>query len=62
MFCDSKEDNTKNLFDLCCMFNAFVSTCTVAFCTGHGKNKTCRFDTGGFVIVSSLCGVVGLQS
>ena len=44
------------------IISAFVSTCAVAFCTTHGQNKRSRFDTGGFVTVSSLCGVVGPPS
>ena len=42
------------------IFNAFVSTCVVAFCTTHKHNKTCEFNTEGFVPVASLCGVVYL--
>ena len=44
------------------MFNAFVSTCEVAFCTTHGQNKTHSYDTEGFVSVAILCGIVGSQS
>ena len=40
------------------IFNAFVSTCAVAFHTTHVQNKTHRFDTKILVPVSSLCGVV----
>ena len=41
------------------IFNVFVSTCAVAFRTTHGKNKTRKCDTEGFVPVASVCGVVG---
>ena len=44
------------------MFNAFVSTCAVAFITTHRQNKARRFDTEGFVPVDNLCGVVGSPS
>ena len=44
------------------MFNAFVSTCAVAFRTTHGQNKTRKCDTEGFVPVASLYGVVGSPS
>ena len=44
------------------MFNAFVSTWAVTFCTTHKKNRTCGFGTEGFVTVSSLCVVVGSPS
>ena len=40
------------------MFNVFVSTCAVAFCTTHGKNNTRKCDTEGFLPVASLCGEV----
>ena len=44
------------------MFKAFVSTCAFAFRKTHRQNKIRRFDTEGFVLVSSLCGVVGSSS
>ena len=44
------------------MFNVFVSTCAVAFCTTHGQNNTRKCYTEGSVPVSSLCGVVGSPS
>ena len=44
------------------MFNTFVSTCSVAFCTTQGQNKTRSFDTEGFVPVASLCGIIGSLS
>ena len=44
------------------MSNAFVSTCAVIFCTKFGHNKTCTFDTEGFVSVASFWGVVGSPS
>ena len=44
------------------MFKVFVSTCTVALRTTHGQNKTRKCDTEGFVLVASLCGVVGSPS
>ena len=28
-----------------CIFNAFVSTCAVVFCTKHGQNSTRKRDT-----------------
>ena len=31
----------------------------VYFCTTHGKNRTHKFDTEGFIPVESLCGLVG---
>ena len=40
------------------MFNAFVSTCAVAFFTTHGKNKMRSFDNEDLFPVASLCGVV----
>ena len=43
-------------------FNAFVSTCTVNFCTAHRQNKTGRFDTECSVPVARLCGIVGSLS
>ena len=52
----------KMFCDWWCMFNAFVSTCEVAFLTTHGQNKKCGFDTEGFVPVYGLCGVVGSSS
>ena len=48
----------KRFFDWWRMFNAFVSTCEVAFCTTHGNNKSSSFDTESFVPVGSLCGIV----
>ena len=44
------------------MFNYFPSTCAVDFITTHGKNKTRRFDTEGFVLVSILCVIIGSAS
>ena len=44
------------------MFNAFLSTCEVEFCTTNGHDKTREFDTEGFVPVASLCGLVGSTS
>ena len=44
------------------MFNVFVLTCAVAFRTIHEQNKTCKYDTEGFVPVASLYGVVGSPS
>ena len=44
------------------VFNAFLPTFSVTFHTTHGQNKTHWFDTGGFVPVSSLCGIVGSPS
>ena len=41
------------------IFNTFLSTRAVYFCTTHGKNKIQRFDTECFVPVASFCGVVG---
>ena len=44
------------------MFNVFVSTCAVAFRTGHGQNNKRKCDTEGFVPVASFYGVVGSPS
>ena len=44
------------------MFNAFVPTCAVAFCTIHGENKTHKCYTEGFVPVSILNEIVGPPS
>ena len=44
------------------MFNSFFSTCAVAFRTTHGQNKTCGFDTKGFMQFAILCGVLGSLS
>ena len=52
----------KPFCDWWCMFNTFVSTRSVAFCTTPGKNETRRFYTKGFGLVSRLCGVVGSLS
>ena len=52
----------KTFYEWWCMFNTFVSNCAVAFCTAHGQNKTCKFDTKGFVPVDSLCGIFGSSS
>ena len=43
------------------MFNAFLSTCEVDFCTTHGQNTTRRFDTEGFVPVASFYDVMASQ-
>ena len=40
------------------IFNTFLSTRAVYFCTTHGQNKTSRFDNKGFIPVAILCGVV----
>ena len=40
------------------IFNAFLSTCAVAFRTKHGHNNTRKCDTEGFVPVESLNGLV----
>ena len=39
MLCNSNKDTTKTLWYWWPMFNAFVPTCLVAFCTTHGKIK-----------------------
>ena len=57
----SNKDTPKHLCDLRLMFNAFVSTCEVAFFTTHGQDKTCRCDTEKKIPVASLCGVVGVE-
>ena len=44
------------------MFNAFLSTCAVAFRKNHWQNNTNKFDTEDVVPVASLNGVVGLPS
>ena len=44
------------------IFNAILSTCTVAFCTTHGQNNTRKCYTEGFIPVASLNGVVGSPS
>ena len=40
------------------MFNSFVPTCAVYFCTTHGQNKIRKCDIEGYVPVASLYGVV----
>ena len=58
--CGIPTDMPQNTFcDWWRIFNAFVPKRAVTFCTTHGQNKTLRFDTEGFVPVSSLWGVVG---
>ena len=52
----------KPFFEWWHMFNAFVSICVVVFRTTHGQNKPHRFYTGGFVPISSLCGIVDSPS
>ena len=49
----------KPLCDWWHMFNAFVSTCAFVFHKIYEKYIMRRFDTGGLVPVSSLCGIVG---
>ena len=44
------------------IFNVFFSTFAVAFRTTHGQSNTRKCDTGGFVHVASLCGIVGSPS
>ena len=44
------------------IFNAFLSTCSVAFLTTHEQNNMCKCDTEGFVHVAILIIVVGSQS
>ena len=61
--CEIPTEISGKLF--CCwwyIFNAFVLTCAFSLHTTHVQNKTCRFDTEGFVPVYSLCGIVGPPS
>ena len=44
------------------MFNDFVPTFAVDFCTTHGKNKTRKCNIEGFIPVKNLNGVVGSPS
>ena len=53
---------TKPFFAWWRIFNAFLSTCAVAFCTTHEQNNTRKYDTVRFVPVTSLNVVIGLLS
>ena len=56
------EDTTEPFCAWWRIFNNFLSTCAVAFCTTHVQNNTHKCDTEGFVLVASLNGVIGSPS
>ena len=41
------------------MFNEFLPTYAVAFCTTHEKNKTRKFNIEDLIPIASLYGVIG---
>ena len=58
MLWNSIKDTTKKNCYWWHMFNAFVPTLAVAFCTTNGKNKTRKCNIEGFIPVASLNVVV----
>ena len=48
----------KNILWLMTFFNSFLLMYEFPFCTTHGVNVTCRFDTEVFVPDAIFCGVI----